>query len=159
MARTLALIAALVLVPGLAEGDQGRFLPREFPLGLGGFWWKESVVTVRSKCLTFASRGKRNFWCKSKSGPRYVLAFDRANRLDFVSAEISEVDYSRCQREISDAIGPVGRHETDGLETWSIAYNQNGVQVGLLSCSKRVQECSGAKHPLGCQPVVSVQVL
>jgi len=164
------LAAGLLFAPAIALGDNGPFLPYEFPQRIGNFWWGESLASAKSRCsklLPIPSRTKTHlhFECQAKNGIAYRIAFESKLRtLVLVSHEISDREFAQCERETGELINTGAqfhgdgsrpqwvegdRSEHDGHEVWSVGFGEfksksEFVRLGIMACDRQFEGCKSA---------------
>jgi len=156
MSPSWVLAVAVMLVPALAHGDEGDFLPSRFPKQVGPFWWEESPASTRSKCSKSTLHSNESLSlvdCTGKDGMKYFLVFNRSKKLCHVQHEISDWFYTQCQQEIVASLGPKARFEWpsgplqnmgtgeaasdfERIEAWAVDYLFKGKTRGSVTCAQ-----------------------
>jgi hypothetical protein len=129
-------------------------MPTEFPPGVGGLFWGESVKSAQRKCETFTpEEGQRKPGKGVRAdcvinGVKLFAVFDAKGKLRASWFAISPSGYKECADSILAAIGIGGRSEDkDGFEIWDLDYaNSKGARVGWVMC---VQTSEGPKMGFG----------
>ena len=140
--RTSLVCLGVVLSGFLPRPLHAEKAPDEFPPGIGGLWWGESMKSAQKKCATWkptpdkASHGKL-VYVRCLMGQVQLDLIFRWSKLTNVGFKIDPPGYDECAKSVLAAIGLKGRIEDkDGNEAWGITYTDaRGAPTGWMMCS------------------------